>query len=106
MIDFLYSASEETRRHVDACIKDALSCAVKIENEAMVIGILTNFCNNKKIKTLTDTAELIEDAVNAATMEQTWALSVSAVASPDSWPHHSTALSPTLSPCAAPRTAA
>jgi len=74
MIDFLYSASEETRRHVDACIKDALSCAVKIENEAMVIGILTNFCNNKKIKTLSDTTELVEHAIYSTAVEENSAI--------------------------------
>jgi len=36
LIDFLISASEETRRHVDACIREALACAVKTENEQMV----------------------------------------------------------------------
>lgn len=36
LIDFLISASEETRRHVDACIREALACAVKTENEEMV----------------------------------------------------------------------
>ena len=62
------------RRHVDACIKDALSCAVKIENEAMVIGILTNFCNNKKIKTLSDTTELVEHAIYSAAVEENSAI--------------------------------
>ena len=59
---------------MDACIKDALSCAVKIENEAMVIGILTNFCNNKKIKTLSDTTELVEHAIYSAAVEENSAI--------------------------------
>ena len=63
-----------SRRHVDACIKDALSCAVKIENEAMVIGILTNFCNNKKIKTLSDTTELVEHAIYSTAVEENSAI--------------------------------
>ncbi len=58
------------RRHVDGCIKDALSCAVKIENEQMVIGILTNFHNNKKTKTLSDTTELVEHAIYSAAVEE------------------------------------
>ena len=35
-----------------------------------MIGVLEYLQSDKKIKTLTDTAELIEDAVHAATMEQ------------------------------------
>lgn len=74
MIDFLYASSEETRHNVDACIKHALTCAVKIENEAMVLGILTNFHNNKKIKTLTDTSELVEHAIYSAAVEENSAI--------------------------------
>ena len=37
LIDFLIGSSEETRRHVDACIKEAISCAVKTENEQVQI---------------------------------------------------------------------
>ena len=29
-IDFLIGASEQTRQHVDAVIKEAISCAVKV----------------------------------------------------------------------------
>ena len=58
------------RRHVDSCIKDALSCAVRSENSEMVIGILTNFHNNKKIKTLTDMTELVEHAIYSAAVEE------------------------------------
>jgi hypothetical protein len=62
------------RRHVDSCIKDALTCSVKIENEKMVIGILTNFHNNKKIMTLTDTNELVEHAIYSAAVEENSAI--------------------------------
>lgn len=55
-------------------IKTALSSAVKIENEMLCIGILANFHNNKKIKTLTDTNELIEHAVYSAAVEENSAI--------------------------------
>ena len=47
-----------------------MGCGVKIENEQLVIGILTNFHNNKKIKTLTDTTELVEHAIYSAAVEE------------------------------------
>lgn len=62
------------RRHVDTCIKEALSCAVRMENEQMVIGILTNSHNNKKIKTLSDTMELVEHAIYSAAVEENSAI--------------------------------
>ena len=109
MIDFLIGASEQTRRHVDAVLKEAITCSVKvsiqiyihvkdkiwgqkpyvlqlylpcfiftfhlflpckIESDQLVIGILNNFHNNKKIKTISDTGELIEHAVYAAAVEE------------------------------------
>ena len=39
-------------------------------DEAMVIGLLEFLQTDKKIKTLTDTSELTEDAIYAATVEQ------------------------------------
>ncbi len=62
------------RLHVDSCLKDSLSCAVKTENEEMVLGILTNFHNNKKIKTLTDMTELVEHAIYSAAVEENSAI--------------------------------
>ena len=59
---------------MDACIKDALTTSVQIENEKMVIGILTNFHNNKKIKTLSDTTELVEHAITSAAIEENSAI--------------------------------
>ena len=55
---------------MDSCIKQALTCAVKIENEQLVIGILTNFHNNKKIKTLSDITELVEHAIYSTAVEE------------------------------------
>ena len=55
---------------MDATIKEALTCAVQSQNEQLCIGILTNFHNNKKIKTLTDTNLLIEHAVYSAAVEE------------------------------------
>ena len=43
---------------------------MKIESDQLVIGILNTFHNNKKIKTISDTAELIEHAVYAAAVEE------------------------------------
>ena len=51
LIDFLIGCSEDTRRHVDACIKEALSCAVKSENEQVqLISQTCNQCKNLTIK--------------------------------------------------------
>ena len=74
LIDFLIGASEETRRNVDFVIKEAITCSVQIESDKLVVGILNNFHNNKKIKTLTDTTELIEHAVYAAAVEENSAI--------------------------------
>ena len=45
-----------------------------MENEKLVIGILTSFHNNKKIKTLTDTTELVEHAITSAVIEENSAI--------------------------------
>ena len=42
-IEFLTAASEDTRRNVDLTIKNALTCAVRIESESLSVGILQNF---------------------------------------------------------------
>ena len=59
---------------MDACIKIALTTSVQMENEKLVIGILTSFHNNKKIKTLTDTTELVEHAITSAVIEENSAI--------------------------------
>jgi flagellar biogenesis protein FliO len=51
-------------------MKEAICSSVKVGDDTLVIGILEYLQSDKKIKTLTDTAELIEDAVHAATVEQ------------------------------------
>ena len=45
-------------------------CQLWIKDEELVIGLLEFLQTDKKIKTLTDTSELTEDAVFAATVEQ------------------------------------
>ena len=62
------------RRHVDACIKDAHTTSVQMENEKLVIGILTSFHNNKKMKTLSDTTELVEHAITSTVIEENSAI--------------------------------
>ena len=57
-------ANDETRRNVTGLMKEAISSSVKIKDDSLVIGILEYLQSDKKIKTLTDTAELIEDAVS------------------------------------------
>lgn len=74
MINFLIDASEETRRNVDAVIREAINSSVKIESDKLVIGILNNVHNNKKIKTLTDTSVLIEHAIYATAVEENSAI--------------------------------
>ena len=41
-----------------------------MENEKLVIGILTSFHNNKKMKTLSDTTELVEHAITSSVIEE------------------------------------
>ena len=57
-------------RNVTALIKEAISSSVKLKDETIVIGILEYLNADKKIKTLTDTSELIEDAIYCAAVEQ------------------------------------
>ena len=70
LLDFFLVANNETRRNVTALIKEAINSSVKVADDVLIIGILEYLQNDKKIKTLTDTAELVEDAVYAATVEQ------------------------------------
>jgi DNA replicative helicase MCM subunit Mcm2 (Cdc46/Mcm family) len=63
-------ANDETRRNVTGLMKEAICSSVRVGDDTLVIGILEYLQSDKKIKTLTDTAELIEDAVHAATVEQ------------------------------------
>ena len=58
-------ANDETRRNVTGLMKEAICSSVKVGDDSLVIGILEYLQSDKKIKTLTDTAELIEDAVRA-----------------------------------------
>jgi hypothetical protein len=48
---------------VDVTIRQAVNSAVKAKKESLVLAMLSSFQNNKKIKTLTDTSELIEHAI-------------------------------------------
>ena len=59
---------------MDGCIKIALTTSVQMENEKLVIGILSSFHNNKKIKTLSDTVELVEHAITSAVIEENSAI--------------------------------
>ena len=43
---------------------------IKIESDQLVIGILNTFFNNKKIKAISDTGDLIEHAVYSAAVEE------------------------------------
>ena len=70
LLAFFLVANDETRRNVNSLIKEAISSTIKLNDEKLVIGLLEFLQNDKKIKTLTDTAERNEDAVDYATMEQ------------------------------------
>ena len=70
LLDFFLVSNNETRRNVTGLIKEAINSSVKVADIVLVIGILEYLQSDKKIKTLTDTAELVEDAVYAATVEQ------------------------------------
>ena len=70
LLGFFLVANDETRKNVTHLIKEAITSTIKIKNETLVIGLLEFLQTDKKIKTLTDTSELTEDAVNAATVEQ------------------------------------
>merc|ERR1719270_1409577 len=69
-LGFFLVANDETRKNVTCLIKEAISSSIKIKDEMLVIGLLEFLQTDKKIKTLTDTTELTEDAVHAATVEQ------------------------------------
>ena len=64
------NANDETRKNVNGLIKEAIISAIKLADEKLVIELLEFLHNDKKIKTLTDTAELNDDAVLHATMQQ------------------------------------
>lgn len=64
------SANDETRKNVNGLIKEAIISAIKLDDENLVIELLEFLHNDKKIKTLTDTAELNDDAVLHATVQQ------------------------------------
>ena len=70
LLTFFLVANDETRRNVNSLIKEAISSTIKLNDEKLVIGLLEFLQNDKKIKTLTDTAELNENAVYYATIEQ------------------------------------
>ena len=64
------SANDETRKNVNGLIKEAIISAIKLDDEKLVIELLEFLHNDKKIKTLTDTTELNDDAVLHATVQQ------------------------------------
>ena len=70
LLDFFQVAKNETRQNVTGLIKEAINSSVKVADGFLIIGILEYLQSDKKIKTLTDTAELVEDAVYAAAVEQ------------------------------------
>ena len=70
LLGFFLVANDETRKNVTCLIKEAITSTIKIKDEQLVIGLLEFLQTDKKIKTLTDTSELTEDAVFAATVEQ------------------------------------
>ena len=67
---FFLSANDETRKNVNGLIKEAISSTIKLEDENLVIELLEFLHNDKKIKTLTDTTELTDDAILHATVQQ------------------------------------
>ena len=70
LLGFFLVANDETRRNVNGLIKEAISSTIKLNDEKLVIGLLEFLQNDKKIKTMTDTRELNENAVFYATIEQ------------------------------------
>ena len=67
---FFLSANDETRKNVNGLIKEAISSTIKLEDENLVIELLEFLHTDKKIKTLTDTTELTDDAILHATVQQ------------------------------------
>merc|ERR1719270_1666183 len=57
-------------KNVNGLIKEAISSTIKLEDENLVIELLEFLHNDKKIKTLTDTTELNDDAILHATQQQ------------------------------------
>ena len=70
LLGFFLVANDETRKNVNCLIKEAIISTIKMKDESLVIGFLEFLQTDKKIKTLTDTYELTEDGVFAATVEQ------------------------------------
>ena len=70
MLMFFLTANDETRKNVNNLIKEAISSTIKLDDDHLVIDLLEFLQTDKKIKTLTDTAELNEDAVFHATVQQ------------------------------------
>ena len=70
MLGFFLTANDETRKNVNSLIKEAISSTIKLDDDKLVIELLEFLQTDKKIKTLTDTAELNEDAVFHATVQQ------------------------------------
>ena len=69
-LGFFLSANDETRRNVNGLIKEAIISTIKLDDENLVIELLEFLHNDKKIKTLTDTSELNDDAILHATVQQ------------------------------------
>ena len=80
LLGFFLVANDETRKNVNCLIKEAIISTIKMKDESLVIGFLEFLQTDKKIKTLTDTSELTEDGVFAATVEQSSGKSRSVVA--------------------------
>lgn len=70
LLGFFLVANDETRKNVTCLIKEAITSTIRNMDENMVLGLLEFLQTDKKIKTLTDTSELTEDAIYAATVEQ------------------------------------
>ena len=70
LLGFFLVANDETRKNVNGLIKEAISSTIKLNDEKLVIGLLEFLQTDKKLKTLTDTAELTEYALFSATVEQ------------------------------------
>ena len=70
LLGFFLSANDETRKNVNALIKETISSTIKLDDDKLVIELLEFLQTEKKIKTLTDTAELTEDAVFHASVQQ------------------------------------
>ena len=65
LLDLFLVSKNKTRQNVTGFIKRVINSSLKVAVDILVIGILEYLQSDKKIKTLTDTAELVEDAVYA-----------------------------------------